>query len=87
MGLVITSIDRLSPQWRGEAELAIASHLGQVRARAIARAQVAAATRRPEAARSEPTRRSVHRRPPAARPDASWYLDAPRATARPAWRL
>ncbi len=79
MGLVITSVDQLSPRWHAQAREVIAARLGQIRAHAIVRAQ---------AARPEPTRRpSVHHRP-AARPAAPWYLDAP-TTSRPgpSWKL
>jgi hypothetical protein len=80
MGLVITSVDQLSPRWHAQAREVVAARLGQVRAQAVVRAR---------AARLEPTRRpSVHHRSPAARPGASWYLDAPTTSrSRPGWKL
>jgi len=85
MGLVITSVHELSPRWHAQAQEVISARLGQIRAHAIAHA---AAVARPEPAR-RPERGRAHHRPPAARHDASWYLDAS-TTSRPrspSWRL
>jgi hypothetical protein len=125
MGLLVSSVDQLSPFRRAQAQEAIGDHLAHIRAKALllgAQPTAAApeavrparpglrvkaagkgyAIYHPAAARLQaasqipvmvapprrPSARSApHRRPPAARPDASWYLGGAARSRPPSWRL